>query len=68
MRLCHFSERGLVRLGKNMLGGVMVQKLEFYEPYVFGKACKVNFNKGKKRTHGFMITHESCEYSFKNYG
>lgn len=55
MRLVHVNERGLVELGKqNMLGGDKVEKLELCEPYVFGKTCRVKYNKGKKRTHGSL--------------
>lgn len=39
MRLGHVSEKGLVELGKqNLLGGDKVEKLKFYETYVFGKS------------------------------
>lgn len=53
MILVHVNERGLVELVKqNLLGGDKIKKLEFYEPCVFRKACRVKFNKGKQRTHG----------------
>lgn len=59
MILGHANEKGLVKLGKkNLLGGDKVKKLEFYEPYVFGKACRVKFNKSKQRTH------ESLDYIY----
>src|SRR3954471_23054695 len=55
MRLGHVSERGLVELGKqNLLGGDKIEKLKFCEPCVFGKSCRVKFNKGKQRTHGSL--------------
>ena len=51
----HVSERGLVELGKqNLLGGDKVEKLNFSEPCVLGKSCRVKFNKGKQRTHGSL--------------
>jgi hypothetical protein len=55
MRLGHVSERGLVKLGKqNLLDGDKVEKLKFCEPYVLGKYCRVEFNKGKQRTNGSL--------------
>lgn len=55
MRLDHVSERGLVKLRKqNLLGSDVVEKLEFYEHCVFGKACRLNFNKVKQRKHGSL--------------
>lgn len=51
-RLGRVNERDLVELSKqNLLYGDKVEKLEFCEPCVFSKSCRVKFNKGKKRTH-----------------
>lgn len=52
-RVSHVSERGLVELSKqNMIYGNKVEELEFCEPRVFGKSCRVKFKKGKQITHG----------------
>ena len=43
-RLGHMSERGLIELGKqNLLCGDKVEKLDFCEHCVYGKACRVKF-------------------------
>lgn len=59
-RLGHVSEKGFVKLSKqNMLLGDKVEKLEFCEPCVFAKSCRVEFNKGKHRTHESLnYTHD----------
>ena len=54
-RLGHINERGMVELSKqNLLCGDKVEKLEFCEHCVFGKSCRVKFNKGKQRIHGSL--------------
>ena len=51
-RLGHVNERGLVELSKeNLLCGDKVKKLDFCKPCVYGKSCRVKFNKGKQRTY-----------------
>lgn len=43
-RLIHVCERGLVELSKqNKLCGDKVKILDFCEPCVFGKSCRVKF-------------------------
>ncbi|XP_058784728.1 uncharacterized mitochondrial protein AtMg00300-like [Vicia villosa] len=55
MRLGHVSEKDLVRLSKqNQLGVDKLEKLEFCEPCVFGKAYRVKFNKDQQRTNGSL--------------
>ena len=54
-RFDHVSERGMVEFAKqNLLCGDKVKKLDFCESCVFGKSCRVKFNKGKQRTHGSL--------------
>ncbi|XP_058724620.1 uncharacterized protein LOC131596076 [Vicia villosa] len=55
MILGHVSERGLIELGKKtLLGGDKVEKQEFCKPGVFGKSCRVKFNRCKQKTHGSL--------------
>ncbi|XP_062103891.1 uncharacterized mitochondrial protein AtMg00300-like [Humulus lupulus] len=54
-RLVHVSERGLIKLEKqNLLCGDKVEKLEFCEHCVYGKACRVKFSLGQQRTKGSL--------------
>ena len=55
MRLGHVSERGLIELEKQeLLCGDKIQKLNFCEHCIFGKACRVKFSAGQNRTKGTL--------------
>ena len=55
MHLGHMTKRGLEVLGKQgMLGGTKMTKLDFCEPCVFGKQCKVKFSTAIQRTKGTL--------------
>jgi len=54
-RLGHVSEKGLVeRCKQGLLCGDKVEKLNFCEHCVYGKACRVKFGVGQQRTKGTL--------------
>ena len=55
MRLGHVSEKGLIELAKQeLLCGDGMERLNFCEQCVYGKACRAKFNVGQQRTKGTL--------------
>ena len=54
-RLAHVSEQGLQELAKQgLLGEEKLDKLEFCEHYIYGKAASLKFNKVVHTTKGIL--------------